>query len=84
MKNIALKWYQPNGQFKRTYESCILLSYVSNTLGMVLGRCMKYIYLNEKSKKLLIEYYKIEANSLFKLFLYKHFIDVVATIDNEM
>jgi hypothetical protein len=45
---------------------------------------MKYIFLNEKIKKDLIEYFKTETNSLFKLFLYKNFIEVVSTIDNEV
>lgn len=51
---------------------------------MVLGKCMKYIFVDEKLRKDLIEYFKQEPNSLFKLFLYKNFIDVVSTIDDKL
>lgn len=51
---------------------------------MVLGKCMKHIYLIEKTRKDLANYCKTESNSLFKLFLYKHFIEVVSEVDNNM
>lgn len=51
---------------------------------MVLGKCMKYIFVDEKLRKNLIEYLKQEPNSLFKLFLYKNFIDAVSTIDDKL
>ena len=60
------------------------MPYVVNTLGMVLGKCMKQIYMNDKSKQNLIEYFKEESNSLFKLFLYKNFIEVISIVDNDM
>ncbi len=84
LRTHAASWSQKNGQLKRSYNSQNLKSYVTNTLGMVLGRCMKHIFLDQRWKKQLIEYFKSENNSLFKLFLYKHFIEVVSTIDTQI
>ena len=80
----TLSWLHQPLTLHRPHESTPLKPYISNTLGLTLGTCMKHLFLDPSSKTTLISYLKSEQNASLKIFLYKNFIEVVSTIDNAM
>ena len=60
LKEHAEFWHQANGKLHRSTENEPLQNYIVNTLHMVLGTCMKYIFMSETNKKHLLTMLKSE------------------------
>jgi hypothetical protein len=84
VSEIMMRWYQPNGTFRRR-EGEELKLYVENTFGQFMGNCLRVLFTRPQNKEVVNSFLdSLSGKPHYRLFLYFRFIESFSNVSEDI